>query len=96
MSAITLVVSIDVMPEHRDTFTHIVKRHARRTLDFESECHRFDVYQPTDGNADIVLVEVYEDEAAYQAHAISERMYEFSTLVKDMVAGQRTVKCVGV
>ncbi|MCB1743659.1 MAG: antibiotic biosynthesis monooxygenase [Gammaproteobacteria bacterium] len=93
MPKVAVLVSVSVKPEHVDSYVHIARRHARRTLDFEPECHRFEVMLCETEPTQVLLNELYEDEAAYEAHAQSERLHEFRVLVEEMIHRETHTKC---
>jgi len=74
MSEIALVVSFKATEGRKQELIEGLKGHAQRTLDNEEGCIRFDVLIPRSGNADIMLYELYRDQAALDEHASSDRL----------------------
>ena len=65
---IALIVSLDVHPEHLDEFLAAIKENSERTFNDEPGCSYFDVTQDVKNPTHFVFYELYEDEAAIEAH----------------------------
>ena len=63
-------------------------RHARTTLQAEPGCHRFDVHQEAGDPTLFLLIEIYADEAAFEAHRTSPHYLAFREDVKDWVTSR--------
>jgi quinol monooxygenase YgiN len=64
----TLVVEFRIKPDFVDAFERAIVENARLSRDREAGCRQFDVCRdPADG-AVFFLYELYDDEAAVQAH----------------------------
>jgi quinol monooxygenase YgiN len=61
-------------------------RHAATTLEREPGCSRFDIHQETERPEIFLLIEIYDDEAALQAHRDAEHYAVFREDVKDWIA----------
>ena len=71
---------------HREAFREAMLRNAQASREREPGCRQFDVcVDPTD-SATIFLYEIYDDRAAFEAHARSDHFREFDTTVRDWVA----------
>ena len=77
---------LKVHPDVVDRFRDRLLRHARISLDSEPGCHRFDIHQNTGDASLFLLVEIYADEAAFEAHRTSPHYFQFREDVKDWVA----------
>lgn len=64
-------------------------RHARTSVEQESGCRRFDVHQEQKDPALFLLVEVYRDQAALDAHRASAHYLAFREDTKDWVIERR-------
>lgn len=62
-----------------------LQRHARTTLANEPGCSRFDVHQENGDPALFFLYEVYDDQAALDAHRAAPHYLAFREDVKDWV-----------
>jgi quinol monooxygenase YgiN len=65
---IALFVTLDVRPELRDRFVEAIASQGAASLAREPGCLRFDVCVDTESPNRFLLYEVYEDEAALEAH----------------------------
>lgn len=63
-----LVVEFHIHDEHVDAFAEAIGLNARTSLSDEPGCLRFDVCRDPADAACFYLYELYEDEAAVQAH----------------------------
>ena len=86
MSQIALVVSLTAAAGRRDELIEGLKGHAQRSRDNEAGCIRFDVLIPRDGAADVMLYELYESQAAFDAHTASEHFKMWRGMSEGMVA----------
>ena len=93
MSKVALVVEFDIKPEHRQAFEDIIRFHAKRTLDNEEGCIRFDVLIPQRDANKIFLFECYRDAAAFEAHGKSPLLAETREKYKDMIENRRISVC---
>ena len=66
--------------EHRAAFRAAMNENATASRETEPGCRQFDVCESTDG-ADIFLYEVYDDEAAFQAHLATAHYQRFNATV---------------
>lgn len=63
-----LVVEFRIKPEHVQAFAHAIEANARASRETEPGCRQFDVCRdPADAQL-FFLYELYDDEAAIQAH----------------------------
>jgi (4S)-4-hydroxy-5-phosphonooxypentane-2,3-dione isomerase len=65
MGKFAVVATYEIAPEKIDAFLPFLLAHRDRCLRNEPGTLRFDVLRPTNN---LMLYEVYEDEAAFQAH----------------------------
>jgi quinol monooxygenase YgiN len=65
---IALIVKLDVHPERLEQFLAAIKEQAEHTFNDEPGCLYFDVTQNTTNPTNFVFYELYQDEAAVQAH----------------------------
>jgi len=62
---------------------------AKRCLANEAGCLQFDVAQDPKAPARFVMLEVYQDDAAFKAHQDSEHFKDFRPVVGDLVADRK-------
>jgi quinol monooxygenase YgiN len=65
---IALIVRLDVHADRLDQFLTAIKENATRTFEDETGCRYFDVTQDTSRPTHFVFYELYDDEAAIEAH----------------------------
>jgi (4S)-4-hydroxy-5-phosphonooxypentane-2,3-dione isomerase len=69
---LALIVEFRIKPEYIDAFATAIEQNARASRDTEPGCRQFDVCRdPADAQL-FFLYELYDDEAAIQAHLQSE------------------------
>lgn len=68
-----------------EAFKARLARHAHTSVTMEPGCSRFDVHQERSDPMLFLLIECYDDEAAFEAHRRSPRFLAFREDVKDWV-----------
>jgi hypothetical protein len=63
-----IIAPIQIQEGHKDAFIEAMVKDARNSVNYEPEYLRFDVIQDANDPNRIWLYEVYQDEAAFQAH----------------------------
>ena len=74
MAACALIVEFKLHPGQRDAFQAIMADHAQKTRAEEPGCRQFDVLHDDEDSDRAILVEVYADRGAYEAHRAGPRM----------------------
>jgi (4S)-4-hydroxy-5-phosphonooxypentane-2,3-dione isomerase len=80
-----LKVRENIVEQFRDR----VLRHARISREAEPGCHRFDIHQEANDPTLFLLIEVYENEAAFELHRNSPPYLQFREDVKDWVVDRK-------
>ncbi len=93
MSAIVLVVELTLVPGSKANFLARVRRHREIVLKEEPGCQRFDVLVPHDRDDTVLLHEVYDDQAAFDAHMETPHMKAYREDTGPMVADRRRTLC---
>lgn len=93
MSAKPFVVTVvfRAKPEFRAQFREAMLENAATSRASEPGCRRFDVCESADG-AEIFLYEIYDSEAAFQAHLASDHYKRFNATTPPWVAEKNVVK----
>jgi quinol monooxygenase YgiN len=65
---LALVVEFRIRAQHIEAFDGAIRANARASLDTEPGCRQFDVCRDPTDPALFLLYELYDDEAAIQAH----------------------------
>lgn len=93
MPRCALIVEFDLNPGKGPALLAIMNEHAKLTLAEEPGCSQFDVLQPEDGDSRILLVEVYDDRAAYEAHRRNPRMPGINASIEPLLSGRKVTIC---
>jgi (4S)-4-hydroxy-5-phosphonooxypentane-2,3-dione isomerase len=86
MSKIALVVKFKAAEGRKQALIEGLKGHAQRSLDNEDGCVRFDVLIPRGGDADVMLYELYENQASFDLHSASDHIKMWREMSQDLVA----------
>ena len=68
MPKLAIVATIEIAAGHRDELIPLLKAHRARCLNDEPGTVQFEVLLPHDGDTRIIVYEVYQDQAAFDAH----------------------------
>ena len=74
-------VDFEVDPLCMDEFMALLRDNAQTSLLLESGCRRFDVLVPLPLHDAVSLYEIYDNEAAFQAHLASSHYRSFAEAV---------------
>jgi (4S)-4-hydroxy-5-phosphonooxypentane-2,3-dione isomerase len=83
-----VTVVFEAKPAFHETFREAIVANAQASRACEPGCRRFDVCESADGSR-IFLYEVYDDEAAFQAHLATDHYLHFSERATPWVAEKR-------
>ncbi|SFS18622.1 Quinol monooxygenase YgiN [Granulicella pectinivorans] len=82
MSKFVVIAEFAVVPEHKQEFLDVcVYDHERSTAD-EPGCRQFDVIVSDEAPDAVILYEVYDDKAAFDAHLKTPHFEVFMEAVK--------------
>jgi autoinducer 2-degrading protein len=93
MKGYVITVEFDVVAAQFDTFLRLMADNAEASRRDEPGCRRFDVCRPRDSENRVFLYEIYDDEAAFQAHLQTGHFKSFATATKDMITARKIVAC---
>jgi quinol monooxygenase YgiN len=79
MTQLTIIVEFETLDGQEEAFTALMRDHARKTLNEEPGCLRFEVIKPVERDGTpvpnrVMVNELYADEAAVTAHEANPRM----------------------
>ena len=80
-----ICVDFEIMPRHLDNFLGAMRKNAAQSHEREAGCQQFDVCQGQQNPNNIFLYEIYDNEAAFEAHKASPHYHQFSHTVDCMV-----------
>jgi len=91
--ATSLVVHLDIVPEHFEEFMEIVRSHGEYSVGAEDGCLDFKVMVSQDHKHHVILVETYRDNDALQSHWNSKHMAAYREKTADMIHDRRRYQC---
>jgi len=77
MDKFVLIVDFEVKPGTSDEVIKYVSENAESSVEKEPGCYQFDVLRVPDNPNRLMLYEVYENEAAFQAHGKTAHIEAF-------------------
>ena len=88
MNRFGLIVEFEIKPENIGKFMELINENARLSVKDEPGCLQFDVLQAKDNPNKVVLYEIYENDAAFDAHVKMPHVGKFFGAAKEMIAKQ--------
>lgn len=86
---LVILVEFKVPAENLPRFLEMVRENARLSLELEPGCRRFDVALEQGAAEPVVLLyEIYDDLAAFQAHLALDHVQQFLGAAKALHRGQ--------
>jgi (4S)-4-hydroxy-5-phosphonooxypentane-2,3-dione isomerase len=99
MSGFVIIVDFRLRPGSKPVFRDLINENARASCRDEPGCRRFDVLESPSEADRIVLYEIYDDRAAFQAHMETGHFARFNeasaALVADKKVTELTLTCEG-
>lgn len=92
MSKIAIIAEFTTTPGKFDSFLERMKVHAAASRQ-EPGCLRFDVVIPQDSENRVMLYELYQDQAAFDFHAGTERLKAHRKATADWTAERKVTVC---
>ncbi len=83
-----VTVRFEVTKDALEDFLPLILENARSSLSEEPGCHRFDVCQSPDAPNEVFLYELYENEAAFEAHRKMPHFEKFSATAEPMIVSK--------
>ena len=91
---LALVVKFRIKPEQIEAFGAAIAENARLSRETEAGCRQFDVCRDSAEPALFYLYELYDDEAAIQAHLASAHYRQMNVRTADWVASKSVRKLI--
>jgi autoinducer 2-degrading protein len=91
MKPYVIIVEFKIKPDAMQHFMPLMLENAESSLRDEPGCRRFDVLTGEDGR--VILYEIYDDEAAFQAHLKAPHFHRFDEASKALIAAKRVERC---
>ena len=89
---LTIVAEFRVSAENRARFLELCAYDSERSVADEEGCQRFEAVSPIDDPQTIILVEVYDDEAAFDTHLATPHFKVFADGVKELGVKEISVR----
>jgi autoinducer 2-degrading protein len=86
-----VTVEFEIAPDRWAEFLPLMTANAEASRRDEAGCRRFDVCRPRDRENRVFLYEIYDDEAAFQAHLESRHFLAFAAATKEMITGRKLI-----
>ena len=83
-----VLVEFSAHPGAEADLLSAIQRQAHNSLTREDACRRFDVCIDPDDPASIVLYELYDTPADFDAHRATSHFLDFDSAIKDFVAAK--------
>lgn len=93
MAQFAIVATFDVVPGRMDEFLSLLMAHRERCLKDEPGTVRFDVLRPRNEEEQVMLYEVYADDAAFQVHWNGPHVARMRAETTGMVAKLSGIRC---
>jgi autoinducer 2-degrading protein len=84
-----ILAYLTAKPGKEAEFKEKMTAQAKRCLANEAGCLQFDVVQDPKNATRFVMIEVYKDDAAIQAHQDSQHFKDFRPVVGDLIADRK-------
>jgi len=88
-------VDLEIVPEHLTKFLEALKENGAATIK-EPGCIRYDIVQSATNSNQILIYEVYADEAAVAFHRGTPHFKKYQEVTKDMVSKRQSRPMVSV
>ncbi|ATU73600.1 antibiotic biosynthesis monooxygenase [Komagataeibacter rhaeticus] len=85
-SPLTIVAEFRIPAGNRAHFLELCAYDSAHSVADEKGCQRFEAISPLDDPQTVILVEVYDDEEAFEAHLATPHFKVFETGVKELDA----------
>ncbi len=93
MAKLIIWVVFDIKPGAFAAFREAIVPNAATSLRDEPGCRQFDILLAEDGSeAQIALYEIYDDQAAFEAHLQTPHYAIFKAAIPDLISGQHVTR----
>ena len=83
-----IIAEFEVKPDKLEQFLELARTDASQSVAREPGCHQFDVTLDREQPNRVVLYEVYEDEAAFNAHLETPHLAAFRAGIHDLAVSR--------
>ena len=92
MSGFIIIVDFRLKPGAREAFRLLIDDNARAAVRDEPGCRRFDVVEPRGEPERVLLYEIYDDEAAFDAHCRTAHFIQFDAQSAPLVEEKKVIR----
>ena len=93
MTGFVVIVEFRLKAGARPDFRRLIDANASASVAREPGCRRFDVVEPRDAADRVLLYEIYDDEAAFDAHCRSAHYAHFNGASAPLVNAKTVMRC---
>jgi (4S)-4-hydroxy-5-phosphonooxypentane-2,3-dione isomerase len=93
MSKLVIMGTIAVAPEKREQILPLLMAHRARCLKDEAGTLQFDVVLPREDDSRILIYEVYQDDAAFEAHRNASSIAQWREETSGMAVKVIATRC---
>jgi quinol monooxygenase YgiN len=93
MGAYVILVDFRINEGAKSEFRRLIDANARDSCTHEPGCRRFDVLEFPDQADRILLYEIYDDRAAFEAHVGTPHFQHFSKASAPLVREKKVLAC---
>lgn len=86
--ALVIIAEFEVKPDSLDRFLELGEADARHSVADEPGCRQFTVTVEREQPNRVVLFEVYDDDAAFEAHLKTPHLQAFRTGIEELVVSR--------
>jgi quinol monooxygenase YgiN len=91
VSAFVLIVNLEIRPDAVERFMPLALENARASRETEPGCRQFDVLVDPREATKVVFFEVYDDEAAFEAHQKTAHFRNYIDNALQLLASRRRI-----
>ncbi len=93
MSNLTIIGTVETVPGKREQVLTALKAHRIRCLRDEPDTLQFEILTSRDAETQILLYEVYRDDAAFEMHRNGPSIARFREETAGIIVGLHVTKC---
>ncbi len=93
MNGFVIIVDFRLKPGTHAEFRRLVDANALASVEREPGCRRFDVCDTLDEADRVILYEIYDDEASFDAHCRTEHFLHFNAESAPLVDDKSVIRC---
>ena len=86
--AFVIIAEFEVKPDRLERFLELARTDASQSVANEPGCHQFDVTLDREQPNRVVLYELYEDAAAFDAHVETPHLKAFRAGIEDLIVSR--------